>query len=312
MFTNIVHFDTVNPKTTAEAINLAKMDWDVKTSSLKDAETDQVIPGMINIRRVEKLAKGPLHNYSLGIMSTDYVVVPNEKLFAPFDSFLASGKVSLTSMGELKNGKVLYCQAQIIGKETLSVGNDGQDKVEPYITCYNSHDGSKSFGISQNQIRVVCQNTLMMSMRTGSIMRLVHKNGILEKVDNVLDVLTAITKEWQDCLDVAAKLRDFKINSNRLEEFVKQFMGVKLSDPIKGRTKGQFDSLMAAAVKSAGNNENDLSLWSAYNGVTHYLTHDFGRPDNRVFNNLVGQGKTQNEKAWQLANQMAGINLLAA
>ncbi len=294
-----------------EAVEEAGMNWSIKTTAIKDAETDDIIPKMINIKRVEKDETLKTHNLSLGVMTTDYIPVPNDKLFMPFNSFLESKQVRMASMGELKNGKVLFCQGQIIGSEELSVGNDGHDKVAPYLLCYNSHDGSRSFGVSQNQVRVVCQNTLMMAMKRGSLVRYTHKQGILKKVDNVVDIIARVTKEWQDSLDVAAKLRDVKINGTQLEEYVKNFMGVDLKKEIKGRTKDQFNKIMVAAQSSPGNDANDLNLWSAYNGVTYFQTHQQGKADNRVYNNFFGTGAADNFDAWKSAVSMAGLALAA-
>lgn len=310
MSLRIHHFDLKKTYTNvSDAVVDASMDWDVKQGKLLDEDTQQPVPSVFNIKRIEKDPTSSLHNLSLGIMTDKYVPVPNTKLFNPFNSFLESGAVRPVSMGELKQGRVLYMQGQIVGTEELSVGNDGQDKIAPYLVCYNSHDGTRSFGIGHNQVRIVCQNTLMMAMKRGALARYVHRKGILEKVDNVVDIIKKVTDEWQASLDIAAQLRDSKLNANGLEEYVRKFMGVSPTDKLTHRTKGQFDKIMTAATDSPGNDKNDVSLWSAYNAVTHYNTHTFGRADNRIYNNLFGEAAQDNFDAWKLAVETAGLQL---
>jgi hypothetical protein len=52
---------------------------------------------------------------------------------------------------------------------------------------------------------------------------------------------------------------------------------------------------------------NDGSTaWSAYNGVTHYVTHQYGRnADSRLRANWYGEGRRMNDRAFSLALQMA-------
>lgn len=306
----IVHFDDTQVfSKMSDAVEAAGMDWEVKAGQLLDSDTNTPIPNVVNIKRVEKDILSPTHNLSLGIHSGKYEAVQNSNLFANFDGFLQSGQVRIKSIGEMKQGRVLYAQAQIVGKEQFSVGGDGQDKVEPYIVCYNSHDGSKAFGVNQNSVRIVCQNTLMMatSKGRGEIMRLFHRKGINDKVVNIIEVLDSLTKEWNDQMDLAAKLRDFKLNAVALEKYVRQFMGVKLGDDLKGKTKSKFDAIMNASLTSAGNSPTDINLWSAYNGVTNILTHVGGKPENRAYSNRFGPNADANFEAWTQALQFANL-----
>ena len=306
----IVHFkDTDNFKKMSEAVEAAGMDWDVKAGQLLDADTNTPIPNVVNIKRIEKDPLLPTHNLSLGIHSGKYEAVQNKNLFANFDTFLESGQVRIASIGEMKQGRVLYAQAQIVGKEQFSVGNDGQDKVEPYIVCYNSHDGSKAFGVNQNSVRIVCQNTLMMSTKKGNgeIMRLFHRKGVNDKIVNVIEVLDSLTKEWTEQMDLAARLRDFKLDAVGLEKYVRQFMGVKPTDDLKGRTKTRFDGIMNSALTSPGNSPTDINLWSAYNGATYYLTHIGGKQENRLYDNYFGTKADQNYEAFHQALNFASL-----
>lgn len=294
--------------TMSEAVSEANMDWEVAARPILDDETNLPIPNQVNIKRMEKDDTLPTHRMSLGIHKSTYEVIQNTQLFAPFDPFLESGKVRIESIGEMNQGKVLFAQAQILGKEEVSVGGDGQDKINPYITCVNSHDGTKAFGINENKIRIICENTLRMATGvTGSILKVVHRKGASEKVVGVIDILTQLTQSWDVQMDLAAKLRDKKLSSPELERFMRKFMGVEDSAVLKGKTKTNLDSLMNAALNSPGNSPTDVNLWSAYNGATYNLTHLGGKADNRAFDNLFGVKADKNQSAWRQALEFAGL-----
>jgi phage/plasmid-like protein (TIGR03299 family) len=304
----IVHFDkNQNFKTTEEAVIAAEMDWEIVSRPVLDDETKEAIPNVVNIKRMEKDETKLTHRLSLGLHSNRYEAVQNKSLFKPFDSFLETGKVRIVSAGEMKDGRLLYMQGQIIGKEESSVGGDGQDKVANYITCFNSHDGSKPFGVGNNNTRIVCQNTLMMAIKQSNLVKYVHKKGINEKVDQVVEILSQLTQDWDANMEKAARLRDHKLDAANLEKFMRAFMGVDPLKELKGKTQSSLDKLMDAAMRSPGNSETDVNLWSAYNAISYNLTHIGGKKDNRLYSNLFGEKANQNLSAWRQALEFASL-----
>jgi hypothetical protein len=55
-----------------------------------------------------------------------------------------------------------------------------------------------------------------------------------------------------------------------------------------------------------GKGNDGKTIWSAYNGVTQYITHEYGHnADSRLRANWYGKGRKMNDRAFTLALQLA-------
>ncbi len=142
-----------NAVTSAQAIELARLNWEVEQWELKafDRELGK-----------EAYVQGKYANVRkdtgrvLGVVSEHYRIFQNRECFDFMDSLVADRLAMFESAGALKDGRVVWMLARIPAE--YRAGAD--DVVQPYILLTNSHDGSKALRIFPTTIRVVCQNTL--------------------------------------------------------------------------------------------------------------------------------------------------------
>src|SRR6056300_1556718 len=86
--------------------------------------------------------------------------VQNEKAFEFFSEFVLSGYMEMHTAGSLKGGQMVWALAKV--KDSFEIL--GGDRVDSYLLFSNPHQYGKSIDIRFTPIRVVCNNTLSLSL----------------------------------------------------------------------------------------------------------------------------------------------------
>jgi len=102
----------------------------------------------------------------LSVVGKRYKVVQNEELFQFADNLTDSDLAKWESAGSIKNGKVVFGSLDI-PREFVLDPQGANDKTKLYLIVWTSHDGSVSIQAAITPVRVVCQNTLNLAMRTA-------------------------------------------------------------------------------------------------------------------------------------------------
>ena len=153
--------------TSADAIIAAGLDWKVNQCEMTLAGTDIVVPdAYANVRSSD--------NAVLGVVGNRYAIVQNEEAFAFTDSLIGEGCVYETA-GSLKGGKVIWLLARL--PESIQIAGD---EVNPYLCFTNSHDGSGAVKVCSTPVRVVCNNTLNLALKTARRTWSVRHTGNIE------------------------------------------------------------------------------------------------------------------------------------
>ena len=103
----------------------------------------------------------------LSVVGSRYKVVQNEELFS-FAENLHDGNpnVKVDSAGSLKSGRVVY-GSWSLPNELILDPNGANDKTSLYLIVWTSHDGSVAVQAAITPVRVRCQNTLNLAMRSA-------------------------------------------------------------------------------------------------------------------------------------------------
>lgn len=165
--------------TSAEAIRHANLGWHVEQHPVYADTWSQTDPSSSD--RIT--AHGYLANVRsdtrevLAIVSDKYVPVQNDEAFAFMDELLGGSDVRWHTAGSLGNGRRIFMLAKY-DKEIL-IGNDTNEKIDPFICLATSHDGSLALSVYMTPIRVVCANTLRWSINGAkNVWRTRHTTSI--------------------------------------------------------------------------------------------------------------------------------------
>lgn len=136
-----------------EALRLAGLDWEVIQEPVLTRH-NEVIPGYkANIRDRDRRV--------LGVVTDRYRVVQNSEAFAFTDALLGQG-VKYETAGSLQDGRRAWILARLPHQYIIN-----SDEITPYIVFMNSHDGSCSIKAALTPVRVCCNNTLNLALRTA-------------------------------------------------------------------------------------------------------------------------------------------------
>lgn len=133
------------------------------------------IPGQYAVIRDSDLAY-------LGLVGDRYNQFQAWQAFGLFDNVVDSANAKYDAAGALEDGRVLFIVAHM--PDDILVG--GVDPIEKYLVCASSHDGSLALRFFKSNIRVVCKNTLNLSMSQATQQWVVrHTDSMEHKVEEI-------------------------------------------------------------------------------------------------------------------------------
>ena len=256
-----------------QVMRSAGFDFEVEKTPVLDLEGEE-ITGHFNIRRSDT-------KQTFAIMRKRYTAIPMEEMFRPFHEMVQEYGAEYESAGLIGGGKKAWISAKL--KDSFTLKNRSNDKVDNRIMAFGSNDGTKRnayFGISH---RIFCNNQL----RT-----------IMQKA-NESDYWISHTKNWKAQLELARTgfeaalrgLRQFEKIANLLDQKkmtsdeCRGFATLLLPDPerkkdekgkdIEVRTTSRLANRREAIVDLFANGAGNLGAtrWDALNGLTEWVNH---------------------------------------
>ena len=283
--------------TPEQMLEKAGLDWTVhEVPSYVDFNGSKIFTGQKSLVRSSD-------NSILTNVGENWHPVQNHEAFEFFNDFCAAGDMEMHTAGSLKNGQMVWALAKI--KESFELG--GNDVVESYLLFSNPHQFGKCIDIRTTNIRVVCNNTLTLSLneKSDTVVRRNHRTAF--DADDV-KVALGIAKEKLSTYKEAAKFLSSKRAKD--EDVVEYFKRVF---PVLTQKKDSKKELSKSAQRAVevmdtqpGAELGRGTWWQAYNAVTYLTNHEIGRSrDNRVYSAWYGANKNLNVKALETAVEFA-------
>jgi phage/plasmid-like protein (TIGR03299 family) len=248
---------------------------------------------------------------ALGIVGNSFKVVQPSEVMDFFAELCDLNGFSMEVAGSLNGG------ARVWGLAKVNEGANivGNDLVRPYVLLATGYDGTLATHAKLTTVRVVCNNTLEMSV--GGV-------GV-EKMETD-DATTSIRvphrrkfdgKNARMALGIAAdSFERFIIEMRRLAAreasptFTKALLKTLLPAPaVKDgiaaeiEEQASFQRLLALCTGGAAMPTDPAatgSLWGVLNGITYYVDHERGRDGTRLNSAWFGDGAALKNKARDL------------
>ena len=164
-----------------EALEQSGLNWRVIQKPILTSTYDPIPGYKANIRNTD--------NRVLGVVTDRYKVVQNHEAFAFTDSLLGEG-VKYETAGALQEGRKTWLLAKLPDKYIIE-----GEQIEPYLVFSNDHSGNGSIKVAMTPIRVVCQNTLNISLNNAKrIWSTVHVGDLARKMDEAHNTLLLAEK----------------------------------------------------------------------------------------------------------------------
>ena len=238
----------------------------------------------------------------LDVVSDDWNVLQNHEAFEFFHDFVANGDMEMHTAGSLRDGQLVWALAKVNDGFELFKG----DQVDSYLLFSNPHRYGWSIDVRFTPIRVVCNNTLTLSLNTASknFVKVSHRRQF--DGDMVKKTLGVAKEKLTTYREMAQFLGGKRYTGPKLVEYFKTVFPVTGGPNKKKELSISASKALDVVHTQPGAQFAEGSWWSAVNAVTYMVDHKLGRnQDNRLTSAWFGQGKKVKTDALELAMKYA-------
>ena len=267
-------------------------------------------------------------NKTLGVVGRDYGIVQNAKAFEFLD-FIAecSGhKPQIVSAGALGYGERMFICAQL-GEDSYLNPNDA---IKNYVVFTNAHDGTGAVLCFFTPIRVVCQNTLNMAIKScPNKVVFKHTKHVEKRLDweiaanreKAKEVFSKSVKFSEEFLNNMMMLKEQRVDSAFVNDFTAQMYlnsaqmellkkangEMDKVDEISTRAKNQINALRDAIANGVGQDQNRGTKVWLLNGVTTFLHNErtYKSAEDEFRSMLEGDALKKTQRAYDLLTKVA-------
>jgi len=234
--------------------------------------------------------------------------VQNETAFEFFSDFVMEGNMEMHTAGSLKDGQMVWALAKV--KDSFELF--GGDTVESYLLFSNPHQYGKAIDVRFTPIRVVCNNTLTLSLESKAERSVRIGHRVEFDPSEVKQALGIAAEKLETYKDMATFLGKKRFTPDSYIEYLntvfprtadKKVQGKALSvDTLSRNAKLAYDSLES----QPGAKFAEGSWWQAFNSVTFITDHVQGRnEDNRLYSSWFGGNQVRKRDALKTAIEFA-------
>ena len=293
-----------NDLTPAQMMKKAGLDWTVEQIDSYVTVGDKKLPTGL------KALVRSSDNKVLTNIGQVWNPVQNEDAFNFFSEYVLKGDMEMHTAGSLKGGQLVWALAKV--KESFDLF--GGDTVESYLLFSNPHKYGFSIDVRFTPIRVVCNNTLSLSLEAKAerSVKVGHRTEFnADEVKKALGIASAKLSQYKE---MAEFLGSKRYNIDNLIEYYntvfprtadKRVQNQELSvETLSKNAKAAFDAIeLQPGAKYA-----EGSWWQAFNSVTYVTDHLQGRnPDNRLYSSWFGGNQIRKRDALKTALEFAEV-----
>ena len=112
----------------------------------------------------------------------------------------------------------------------------------------------------------------------SKLIRVKHTREILKNLANIREVMNLANQQFEASAEQYRRLARKSINQADLRKYVRRVLKVEDDQEASSRLKNIMEEIMGLAEAGRGNNLPSIrgTYWSAYNGVSEWLTYGRG------------------------------------
>jgi phage/plasmid-like protein (TIGR03299 family) len=268
----------------------AGLDWEVTKENMTTA-SGVTVPGKQALVRSSD-------NKVLDVVGTGWNPVQNSEAFEFFNDYVMAGDMEMHTAGSLKGGQMVWALAKT--KESFELFNG--DVTDNYFLFTNPHQFGKSINIRMTPIRVVCNNTLTLSLSQESDKMVTVNHRKAFDPDMVKEQMGIAREKMEQYKSMAEFLGNKRYTADNVIQYFNEVFGAPAKEkennviPFTSRNaKLAYENLDV----QPGANFAQGTWWTAFNSVTNMTDHLQGREDD---SRLVS--------AWYGRNRKVKLNAL--
>lgn len=280
----------------------AGFDWEVNRAPVRFTDSDG---NLCEFDGQEVLYRSD-NGLQLAIVSNRYQIVQPGEVLEFYRDLCNQYGFELETAGTLLGGKKLWALA----KTGMTTRVKGADVVNGYLLLATSNDGTMATIAKFTSVRVVCNNTLNLSLTETAFPQVKVSHRTVFNPDTVKAQLGIIRSAWDEFDDVLGLMADVKVSKKQIEGYIFDlFAKTDKPENESTRNKNIMQNVWLSIANSPGANLPSAAgtTWGLVNGVTHFVDHVAGArtQDNRLQSAWFGKGEELKDKAFKLAYDMA-------
>lgn len=276
------------------------MAFDILESPVRFISGDYGALGAIHSFPENKVLYRSDDKMPLSVVSSKFRVVQPKEILEFYRDLTEKSGFQLETAGVLKAGKKFWAMAKTGQSATLK----GNDQINGYILLASAADGSLATTATHTSIRVVCQNTLAIALKSGTGSVKVPHNTSFD-AQAVKKQLGIAVSNWDEFIYRMKMLSERKVKSNEamayfLRVFSNQASGVH---SINERAMTKVQALYNGQGKGAELPSCQGTAFGLLNAVTEFVDHErrTKSDDHRMDSALFGVGAGIKQKALEQA-----------
>jgi len=286
-----------NDLTPVQILEEAGLDWEVeKIPAYATVGGEHVAVGRSALIRT-------MDNKILDVVSDDWNPVQNSEAFEFFNDFIAEGGMEMHTAGSLKGGQIVWALAKVNNSFELF----GGDVVESYLHFTNFHKYGFSTDVRLTPTRVVCNNTLTLSLSTNveRFAKISHRREF--DGDKVKLMLGVASEKLAKYKEMAHFIGNKRFTNDNVIEYFKNLFPLGGNQESKNAKLSKNASLGIKIMDTQpGAKYAEGTWWQPFNAVTYMTDHLMSRNvDNRLTSAWYGGGRSLKIKALELALEFA-------
>ena len=241
----------------------------------------------------------------LDVVGKGWNPVQNADAFNFFEEYVKAGDMQMHTAGSLDNGKMVWALAKTNDAFELFDG----DVTENYFLFSNPHQFGKAIDIRMTPIRVVCNNTLTLSLNkeSDSMLKVNHRKEF--DVAEVKEQMGIAREKLDQYKSMAEFLGSKRYTSDNIIQYFNEVFGSPAKEKVDGVlpfTSNNAKIAMENLSTQPGAKFGEGSFWQAFNTVTFLNDHVQGRTtDGRLTSSWYGRNRRVKLKALDKALEYA-------
>ena len=273
---------------------VAGLDWTVE-------KQDMITANGVKVPNKQALVRTS-DNTVLDTVGSGWNPVQNSEAFDFFQEYVLAGNMEMHTAGSLKNRQLVWALAKTNESFELFKG----DVTENYFLFTNPHQFGKAINIRMTPIRVVCNNTLTLSLsaKSDSMITVNHRKEF--DVEEVKEQMGIAREKMEQYKSMAEFLGSKKYSPDNVVNYFNEVFGSPAKSDDKIFTSRNAKIAHENLQEQPGAEFAEGSWWQAFNSVTHMTDHLQGRStDGRLTSAWYGRNRKVKLKALDKALEYA-------
>lgn len=278
----------------------AGMDWRIESSAVHFKSVGSGLLAPIHTFPAQKVLYRSDTQEPLSMVSQRYQVVQTNEVLEFYRNLTEVSGYELETAGVLKGGRKFWALA----RTGQSVALKGGDEVGGYLLLATSCDDTLATTATPTTVRVVCNNTLALSLN-GTISAIKVPHNTRFNPDLVKKQLGVAVSRWDEFMYEMRMLAERKVSSKEAERFFNQVLSVTSTDATASARQtnrhaiSKAHSLYDGRGKGAELASANGTAWGLLNAVTEFVDHEkrARSADYRIDSAWFGQGAMLKQRA---------------